>query len=796
MPEGDELRARYARDLSEGGLMISTRDVLPVDSEVEIELFAPAAEEPIRLLGRVARIAIDQSSGKSVPVGMGVKLLGLSDDAAERLAGLIAAYGGGAADEEDTPTDPEAVRQLARALRDHLANVLARIEDLKDELELYRVDDRASSAVVDRLWTEKRALQDSDSDEQSEASEALERLNHENAALRKELERAMEERRAALDELEAAVADSRKTADLLDRQHIDAVEASRAELAEAEEKADRLRQRLDDERARTLDAEEASRRRVDEARERARQVEQELAELLAQSERRRAEARARAQQLRDELADQNGAIAALRTRVGELEQALSRSKSSFQRLRAKRRDMERFLAMSQQDAVDRAPVELSDDDLSVVDNLLEERTADGREVGELRLGDMAVVAPTPNDDVTPAETAPPVVDESGERTEEPDAGTEARDEAEVQLQTGAAGGGEVTAASEPDDLPAPLPGEPVHSSGSREAIEVEPEQEPDPLRNAIASAKAVEERPVRVDLGRSGPDRETPPDSTPATRAEPPPGIARQSHAAEMPTWRPSPRVIGLTLGAILATAVLVTQTVAPDRLPWGAPASSTPADTMPVEQGGAVEPEEAAETEEAVEPEEAAEPEEAVEQGEAVEPEEAVGPSGRPDESTEAGSNGEATDDAIDASRGAPGAESADEAPGPVPDEVRRKQLINAGVAAMRKGRSRAAIRPLTGALQLGEDAGLLALLGQACYESHRIDEARRFLERAVELNPRNARAFRLLGNVYAFQERNQAAMRAYRRFLTLVPTGPRADDVRTAVEALETLETLEETE
>jgi tetratricopeptide (TPR) repeat protein len=254
--------------------------------------------------------------------------------------------------------------------------------------------------------------------------------------------------------------------------------------------------------------------------------------------------------------------------------------------------------------------------------------------------------------------------------------------------------------------------------------------------------------------------------------------------------------VIGLTLGAILATAVLVTQTVAPDRLPWGAPASSTPADTMPVEQGGAVEPEEAAETEEAVEPEEAAEPEEAVEQGEAVEPEEAVGPSGRPDESTEAGSNGEATDDAIDASRGAPGAESADEAPGPVPDEVRRKQLINAGVAAMRKGRSRAAIRPLTEALQLGEDAGLLALLGQACYESHRIDEARRFLERAVELNPRNARAFRLLGNVYAFQERNQAAMRAYRRFLTLVPTGPRADDVRTAVEALETLETLEETE
>jgi cytochrome c-type biogenesis protein CcmH/NrfG len=56
----------------------------------------------------------------------------------------------------------------------------------------------------------------------------------------------------------------------------------------------------------------------------------------------------------------------------------------------------------------------------------------------------------------------------------------------------------------------------------------------------------------------------------------------------------------------------------------------------------------------------------------------------------------------------------------------------------------------------------------------------------RAIELDPKNAKAYVLLGSVYQDQRKNADAVAAYQRFLELEPNGEGASEIRQIISQL----------
>jgi Tfp pilus assembly protein PilZ len=77
-----------ARDISRGGLFISTQRPLPIESEVSLHLEIPNSEGSLQLLGRVVRIETAGQLGARS--GMGIMFEGLGIDQAAKLKQLIA----------------------------------------------------------------------------------------------------------------------------------------------------------------------------------------------------------------------------------------------------------------------------------------------------------------------------------------------------------------------------------------------------------------------------------------------------------------------------------------------------------------------------------------------------------------------------------------------------------------------------------------------------------------------------------------------------------------------------------
>ncbi|MFQ5525969.1 MAG: TIGR02266 family protein [Thermoanaerobaculia bacterium] len=82
LEEGGVDRMAQTENLSESGVLIRTKEPLPVGSEVELELQLPGIDEPLQLSGRVVRHA---DPHRETSPGMGIAFSTLSTEAAELL---------------------------------------------------------------------------------------------------------------------------------------------------------------------------------------------------------------------------------------------------------------------------------------------------------------------------------------------------------------------------------------------------------------------------------------------------------------------------------------------------------------------------------------------------------------------------------------------------------------------------------------------------------------------------------------------------------------------------------------
>ncbi len=91
IPSVEKLWA-YLPDLSEGGIFVRAEKLLPLDSEVDIELLPPGADRPLNLHGKVVRHQNDDAARAKGQVGMGIRFSDLSAEDEERISSLVSEY--------------------------------------------------------------------------------------------------------------------------------------------------------------------------------------------------------------------------------------------------------------------------------------------------------------------------------------------------------------------------------------------------------------------------------------------------------------------------------------------------------------------------------------------------------------------------------------------------------------------------------------------------------------------------------------------------------------------------------
>lgn len=111
----------------------------------------------------------------------------------------------------------------------------------------------------------------------------------------------------------------------------------------------------------------------------------------------------------------------------------------------------------------------------------------------------------------------------------------------------------------------------------------------------------------------------------------------------------------------------------------------------------------------------------------------------------------------------------------------------IKRGRALADRGRLRPAIAAYQKALAIKpKSAPALTALANAYFELDDLAKAERSLNKAVGIKPNYAPAWVLLGTVRQSRGNDKGALEAYRRYLSLAPTGPFAKDVREVVQRL----------
>ncbi len=81
----DSLFSEFTRDINEGGLFIETDEPCVVDTVVKLSFDLPAAEEPIRVQGRVVWVTAGDKPG------MGIEFEDLDSTARARINNLVRA---------------------------------------------------------------------------------------------------------------------------------------------------------------------------------------------------------------------------------------------------------------------------------------------------------------------------------------------------------------------------------------------------------------------------------------------------------------------------------------------------------------------------------------------------------------------------------------------------------------------------------------------------------------------------------------------------------------------------------
>ena len=135
----ERLRANYLKDLSEGGLFLKADRLLPLGTELAIELWPPGWSEPLALEAKVVRIA--ELGGPGVPAGMGVSFQNMASETAVRLRELLTEHGSPVPDETVHAGD-DPLEHVA-ALVQKLEEERIRVADLQTQL----IDARGENAA-------------------------------------------------------------------------------------------------------------------------------------------------------------------------------------------------------------------------------------------------------------------------------------------------------------------------------------------------------------------------------------------------------------------------------------------------------------------------------------------------------------------------------------------------------------------------------------------------------------------------------------------------------------------------
>lgn len=86
---GEEFKADYTRNLSEGGLYVQLSTPLPVGTNLQVDLAVPSLKEPIKIQGVVVWAQNPSRGGRGVP-GMGIQFLAMEPGDRELIARLVA----------------------------------------------------------------------------------------------------------------------------------------------------------------------------------------------------------------------------------------------------------------------------------------------------------------------------------------------------------------------------------------------------------------------------------------------------------------------------------------------------------------------------------------------------------------------------------------------------------------------------------------------------------------------------------------------------------------------------------
>ena len=72
----DEFKSEYTRNVSRGGMFISTHSMIPMGTRIELHLYVPNLPEPLRILGEVAHKKEPNERGEG---GLGIKFIEIDE---------------------------------------------------------------------------------------------------------------------------------------------------------------------------------------------------------------------------------------------------------------------------------------------------------------------------------------------------------------------------------------------------------------------------------------------------------------------------------------------------------------------------------------------------------------------------------------------------------------------------------------------------------------------------------------------------------------------------------------------
>jgi uncharacterized protein (TIGR02266 family) len=179
----ERLRTNYLQDLSEGGLFLKADRILPMGSELTVELWPPGWTDPLALEATVVRV-VEPTPGFKGSTGMGVSFHDVAPDAAERLRELIAEHGGPVAEEPPAGSGDDPLEHVA-ALVHKLEEERAKVAELTTSLIDARGENAAYQEQLSKIERQEGAQRELSERANAEADSLRHRLEEEQEMTRR-----------------------------------------------------------------------------------------------------------------------------------------------------------------------------------------------------------------------------------------------------------------------------------------------------------------------------------------------------------------------------------------------------------------------------------------------------------------------------------------------------------------------------------------------------------------------------------------------------------------------------------